>query len=88
MRPCDATCVTCQNTTTECTACPTGKLLHNGQCLDACPAGYDENDADGACAITVIVNCNGTCNAAALSNKACDDDCNVAACNYDGDWCK
>ena len=47
---CDPSCQNCTGgQPTECTECIPGKIFHQNQCLDQCPAGY--SDISGVCQV-------------------------------------
>ncbi|KCV67975.1 hypothetical protein H696_05433 [Fonticula alba] len=50
--PCHGTCAECRRAgdPLACTACPQGRHLHRGTCVDRCPAGTWPDDAARACA--------------------------------------
>lgn len=54
-KACNSSCSTCDNIST-CSACPTGKVIHNSQCLDVCPDGYSSVDGE-TCVVCADTNC-------------------------------
>lgn len=54
-KTCQDKCKTCSNKT-SCTSCPTGTLLHLGDCLQQCPDGFASSDAAN-CVKCTDLNC-------------------------------